>query len=387
MSKKNVPDGHPGDFSFLTNPQSPVPNPPQTPDSESLLRANLEHEPTAAKATPDPAVETVRDEQPVLSERPVEPQVANRDSESVTTKPVTKVASKVESPASSSETAAANEATLSNGTRGRPSSGLLGYAIAVTLLLLFCLVTGRLTFRANHTLESLPDLRPLGPNEFLRVPDGTELPTGHLLKPGESKRFGDVVITPVRITREPLQFEGFLNKTVEESLTTSPVLQLWVRFENVSDEYSFPPFDSGLMSHRSPPAGTDQSTIANSFLHVNEAADAEPIRILNFLQSLDSNFLIIGQNSGKVLAPGESMEACFASSTDIQNVKLDESTTLTWRIQFRKGVHVGSGHGVTTLVDVAFTGSDITSPAPVQNARSQHLEVVGMMHPLTLFAP
>lgn len=368
MTKKNVPDGHPGDFSFLTNPQS------QVPDPASLPVPDIEQTPRDSHDVSPPAAKPAGIERPVPNPPSPAPDVTKQNSGAV----IAKVTRQVAPPASDSEIAAPTEAAPPNGTRAKLPAGLLGYAIAVTLLLLFCLLTGRLSFRANHALESLPDLRPLGPNEFLKVPDGTELPTGHLLKPGESKRFGDVVITPLRITREPLRFEGFLNRTAEDTLTTSPVLQLWVRFENLSDEYSFPPFDSGLMSHRSPPAGTDPSTIANSFLQVNEASGTEPIRILNFLQSLDSNFLIIGQNSGKVLAPGESMEACFASSTDIQNVKLDDSTKLTWRIQFRKGVHVDSGHGVTTLVDVAFTGSDITSPAPVQNARSQHPRVFSL---------
>jgi hypothetical protein len=377
MTRKNVPDGHPGDFSFLSNPQS------QVPDPVSLPVPDIEQTPSSAEESRPSTAKPAEIDQPVPKPPSAPPAVAKQNSGSV----IEKTTRTVAPPASDRAIAAASEASLPDGRRRKPPAGLLGYAIAVTLLLLFCLMTGRLTFRANHTLESLPDLRPLGPNEFLKVPDGTELPTGHLLKPGESKRFGDVVITPLRITREPLLFEGFLNRTAEETLTTDPVLQLWVRFENVSVEYAFPPFDSGLMSHRSPPAGTDQSTIANSFLHVNDAG-TEPIRILNFLQSLDSNFVIIGQNSGKILAPGESMEACFASSTDIQNIKLDESTKFTWRIQFRKGVHVESGYGVTTLVDVVFTGSDITSPvpAPVRNARIGHLDVFSLMNPLALFA-
>jgi hypothetical protein len=360
MTKKNVPDGHPGDFSFLTNPQ------PQNPDSESLpvpdiMPTSMDSKDVGPDEASPPVAEPVRIERPAAKPQSAATEFTNRDSRAV----ITNAAKTVATPAGSSESIANEESASLGRSHGRLPTGLLGYAIAVTLLLLFCLLTGRLTFRANHSLESLPDLRPLGPNEFLKVPDGTELPIGHLLKPGESRRFGDLVITPVRITREPLQFEGFLNRTPEQTLTTAPVLQLWVRFENVSDEYSFPPFDSGLMSHRAPPAGTDQSTIANSFLQVTGGSGAEPIRILNFLQSLDSNFLIIGQNSGKVLAPGELMEACFASSTDIQNLTLDESSKLTWRIQFRKGVHWDSGHGVTTLVDVVFTGSDITSPTAV----------------------
>ena len=85
--------------------------------------------------------------------------------------------------------------------------GAAGYAIALTLLLLGMLLTGRMSLFRNHTLESLPDLRPLAPREFRKVPDGAKLPDGHVLRLGESRRFGDVVVTPVRLTKEPLQFQ------------------------------------------------------------------------------------------------------------------------------------------------------------------------------------
>ena len=240
------------------------------------------------------------------------------------------------------------------------SSIVVGYAIAVTMLLAFLLITGRLTLSGNAGLESLPDLRPLAPNEFQRVPDETPVPDGHVLHLGESRRFGDVLVTPIKVTREPLTFKGFLSGASEESLTTQPLLKLWLRFENQSGSYGFPPFDVGLMSHRTPPFSTDESTIANSFLTVSPSAATKGVRILNFFQTVDDTFVITGQESGKVINPNESLETFIVCSDQIESITTTDDSAFTWRIQFRKGVHQSSGNGVTTLVDVSFSGSEIS---------------------------
>lgn len=236
-----------------------------------------------------------------------------------------------------------------------------GYAVALTLLFMALLLSGRLSLFGNPTLESLPDLRPLAPNEFRKVPEEASLPDGHVMLLGESRRFGDVVVTPVRVTSEPLMFQAFDSGAPEDKLTTKPVLRLWLTFENVG-EYAFPPFDAGLMSHRTPPDSKDESTAANSFLTVGIPAGEKPsTRMLNFLQSMENYFVITGHNAGKVINPKESVTTFVASSEDIIHLKTDDGTSFVWRIQFRKGVNVSSGNGVTTLIDVRFSGADLAA--------------------------
>lgn len=240
--------------------------------------------------------------------------------------------------------------------------GVAGYAIALTLLLLGLLFTGRMSLFGNHALESLPDLRPLAPNEFRKVPDGAELPAGHVMRLGESRRFGDVVVTSVRVTREPLQFQGFLSGVIEKKLTTTPVLKLWLTFENVADDYAFPPFDAGLMSNRTPADSKDAATLANTFLTIGiPSGDSDTTRRLNFLHTMDSNFVIVGQESAKILRPGESLTTFVASSDEESDFSAAESTPFVWRVQFRKGVNVSSGHGVTTLIDLKFSGAEVAA--------------------------
>ncbi len=239
--------------------------------------------------------------------------------------------------------------------------GVAGYAIALTLLLLGLLVTERLALSSNHVLESLPDLRPLKPNEFRPVPDGTELPDGHVMRIGESRRFGDVVVTPVRVSTEALKFQSYNSGAPEDKLTTKPVMRLWLTFENVGD-YAFPPFDAGLMSSRTPPDSQDEATMANSFLTVGvPSGEKSSTRVLNFLQKMDNYFVITGQDGGKVLAPNESLTTFVASNEEVNGLKTADGTSFVWRIQFRKGVNTSSGNGVTTLIDVKFSGADLAN--------------------------
>lgn len=230
---------------------------------------------------------------------------------------------------------------------------LPAYAVAVTLLLLGLLLTGRISLSGNHALESLPDIRPLAPNEFRKVPDDVALPAGHVIRLGESRRFGDVVVTPKRIERRPLTFEHFQTGEPRAELTTQDVWLLQLEFRNAAEDYAFPPFDAGLMSHRSPRHGTDETTLANSFLLTSDATGTSH-HVLNFLHSPDSNFVLTGQNSGRVLHPGEALTTFVACQPGAVEPPAAPGTEWTWRVQFRKGVHRASGNGVTTLIDVVF---------------------------------
>lgn len=254
---------------------------------------------------------------------------------------------------------AASQSALSATRLSRqPSAALTGYAVAVTMILLFLFLTGKVQLFGTHPLESLPDIKPLAPNEFKRVPENAELPKDHVLKLGESRRFGDVVVTPVKVTREPLNFQEFRTAAAAPNLVTEPVLCLWLKFQSVADGYAFPPFDADLMSSRFPLHSQEESTQVNSFLRVQNGG--QTARVLNYLQTSDSNFVLTGQNSGALIAPGEELLTFVASEEMLPEIAASSDSEATWRVQFRKGVNVDSGNGVTTLIDVPFTMADIT---------------------------
>lgn len=244
-----------------------------------------------------------------------------------------------------------------------------GYAAALTILFLLLLLTGRISLSGQHPLESLPDIEPLKTGEFKdykREVDGKQvdvtLPPLHDLKLGESRRFGDVVLTPIRVTREVVSAKNPNRPRAEpEAKSSGPVLKLWFELRNVSDDSSFAPWDLALMCHRYPEFSNDPDTRANSWLRTE--GNSTETRVLNFLHNPESEYQLIGQNSGKVLSPGESVESFVACSEDIQHVPTDSVHSFRWRIQIRKGVNRTSGNGVTTLVDVTFKSDEVSGDA------------------------
>lgn len=325
-----------GDFSFLNDAGEPRTT--STPSDETCF--------PEIQSVTSASLPTVASKNPSLGPRP-RPMPEN-------------VASDPEAYAQPRLHSAANPQTMPRMTR----PWLAGYATALTLLLLFLLLTQRIHIRGNHPLESLPDLRPLAPNEFKVVPQDLPLPEGHVLKPAESRRFGDVVVTPLRVTVESLGFEHFDSRQPVPALKTEPVFKLWLHLKNMSSDYAFPPLDAALLAHRSPEYGTDDSTRSNTFLLAFPDPESPPQRILNFLQHPDSNFLLTGQNAGKVLGPGEELITWVASAA--RPAETMAVKAYRWRIQIRKGVHVDSGRGVTTLVDCEFLPGDIETPTAEQ---------------------
>lgn len=342
-AKKRPSNGGEQDFGFLSSDDNAELN----DSGDTGPRAGNFETNTAPRAAPESDVER--------------PPMTNTQQETIDTPVASPVRDRHRPASNASAPGVAEPPALSADLVSRKwFTGIVGYAIALTLIFLGLLFTGRISLFGNHALESLPDLRPLAPNEFRRIPDGAELPDGHVMRLGESRRFGDVVVTPVRLTREPLQFQGFLSGVIEEKLTTEPVLKLWLTFENVADDYAFPPFDSGLMSNRTPADSQDAATLANTFLTIGiPSGDSATTRRLNFLHTMDNNFVIVGQDSGKVLRPGELLTTFVAESDEDVDVRAEASTPFVWRVQFRKGVNLSSGNGVTTLIDIEFSGADI----------------------------
>ena len=230
--------------------------------------------------------------------------------------------------------------------------GLVIYASVMTALCLglaFLVATSR-----ERQLESLPDVVPKmnEDGEIARtlVPIDAELPPGHRLELGESQRFGDLLVTPLRVTREPLTFTHYRGEGTREP--AGEVLKLWVRFENVGDDgKSFTPLDRELLFYRIPGLGPLE---ANNFLAAADGSGAEEI-IPIYDHPTESDWDLTGQELGTVLAPGESWKTFAPSATEIPDLEGE----WVWRLHLRKGV-ASNGWGVTTLVEVEFNADDVT---------------------------
>lgn len=227
------------------------------------------------------------------------------------------------------------------------------YASAVTLVLVYMLI-----FSRTSALESLPDLKPPmnknGDISWQYNPPVNNVAPGHVLSLGQSRRFGNVKVTPVKVTRGPVKFEHYAGQAGAARLPSEPVLKLWVKFENVSRNQTFSPLDPQLLFTRDV-RNLGESIRANGF--VTTEADRKKGKPLFYFFDIPvlSEFRIIGQNLNRELAPGDTVESFVPSEEDALNLKGD----LVWRFQFRKGYHPKSMRGVTTLIDVRFNTKDI----------------------------
>ena len=242
---------------------------------------------------------------------------------------------------------------------------VLGYATAVTVALIYLIVAAR---RPNpHDLESLPDVKPPmkdGRVALTLVPVAAAMPPGHTLKLGVGRRFGNVRVTPLRVSRGPLQFVHFTGDKDKYRPFTDPVLKLWLRFENVSQDQAIAPLDRELLFARVADRTKRGRSLANQFLCQADQKTSAGTQLLVFGEtSRTSEWDFQSQQLGRVLKPGEAMETYIPTdSVGVGHMQGD----LIWRVHFRKGFHRETHRGVTTLVEVPFSSEGIIEePAPM----------------------
>ena len=231
------------------------------------------------------------------------------------------------------------------------------YAIAMTIAVIF-LVYKLLTPNMS-ALESLPDLKPQknkdGTIGYKRVPEAAEMPPGHLLSLGESQRFGNLKVTPVRITKEPIEFVHHLGDTGVSREPGEEVVKLWFEFENVSTDQSIAPFD-GLVFKRDE---RDWENIRSNNFVCRQTEKKEGGKIVLVYELNENDIWILkDQNVRQEIAPGEKLESYIPTSEEGVAQLMNSDEPLTWRVHFRKG-YSPKNYGVTTVIEVAFDSSDI----------------------------
>lgn len=224
------------------------------------------------------------------------------------------------------------------------------YASLLTIYVIYSTL-----FNRTHQLESLPDLKTVQQRKGRAVVPSpkNEVPPGHELKLGQTGRFGEIRVTPLRVTRGPLSFTHFTGDPTRERQGSDPVLKLWLKFENVSNQKTITPIDSTLMYfHR----GTDDAIAYNVIFSRADRYHQKGRFFYHFGRiAADSEWLIVGQNANRALAPHEQYETFVPSEENIDELSGD----LVWRVHIRKGYGPQSGNGVTTLIDVRFHSDQI----------------------------
>lgn len=235
---------------------------------------------------------------------------------------------------------------------------LLTYASLVTLLALY--LAWQLSRQPARSRLDLPDLAPplnkgARVTTLLHVSETQRLPASHVLRLGETRQFGSVEVTPLRVTRGPLRFEYFDKQTPRQREASEEVWRLHVRFRNLSEDLPVTPLDRHLVYAREEDRQQPGRFKANNFLARWERERAtEPVPLFDL--SPDSDWVVVDQNLDLEVPPGGTVES-FLASEPVGPELL--SGPLTWRVHFRKGHNPKSLRGVTTVVEVRFDSGEV----------------------------
>lgn len=239
---------------------------------------------------------------------------------------------------------------------------LVSYASAVTVACVYLMYL----LRTSPSPLDLPDIAPPRTDAkkvtaLLHLPPEKLLPDAYVLKLGESRRYGSLVVTPQRVTRGPVEFV-FDDPTAKQTREPEgPVLKLHLRFENVSTEQEFVPLDKKLVFTKEAVKKTYGVLKANNFVCNVADRARRSAHVLTFELAPEGNWQLKDQNLDRELKPGESMETFIATTPEgIESLAGD----LVWRVHFRKGYNPRSYRGVTNLIEVLFKSSDIVDEAP-----------------------
>ena len=226
------------------------------------------------------------------------------------------------------------------------------YASAVTLALLYFWSRG-----STSTLD-LPDVRPAIKNgQFgLTLIEETPLPNAYRLKLGESKRYGNLLVTPLKVTRGPLEFVHFGDDKQTKPPTASPVLKLWVKFENVSADQTFPVLDERLLYQRLPDRKNVIQDRMNNYVCLQSERKRMGKRVPVYTFPINGDWLLKDQRLDTPLRPQDEWKTYIPSNDeDLSGLQ----GPLCWRVHFRKGYNPQSKWGVTTLIEVEFDSQEI----------------------------
>lgn len=226
------------------------------------------------------------------------------------------------------------------------------YASAITIGFLY------LWWRGSVSTLDLPDLVPAFKNNKvgLSLINETPLPPQYRLKLGETRRYGNIQITPLKVTKGPLEFTYFSNAGQTKPATSEPVLKLWVKFENISSDQTFPALDENLLFQRVHDKENATQDRTNNYVCLQSERKRTGKRIPVYAFPINGEWLLKDQNLNKMIGPKEEWETYIPTNDeDLSSLK----GPLTWRLHFRKGYNPRSFRGVTTLVEVEFDSTDI----------------------------
>lgn len=205
----------------------------------------------------------------------------------------------------------------------------------------------------HSPLETLPDdgIYKNGKQEIISPLE--KLSSREMFRLGQTRQIGSLEITPLAIEHRSVRL-------LPDKFHTDPVLVLHLRIRNVSADQRFYPTDPAYL-YPDPKkklkgvTAFDRTGYTYSFLHSARAVENV---LTPFDLAYSQGFRVEGQEFAP-LDPGAMMETLVISSEDAAT-SIDGE--MVWRIKLRKGV-VADGRGIATVIGVAFSSKDVTTPS------------------------
>lgn len=227
---------------------------------------------------------------------------------------------------------------------------LVSYAFMMTMLAMYLLFGMK-----SDQLESLPDIAPIGEEEFRYIPETANVAPGHRLKLGDAVRFGHIRVEPVRVTMGTASLTHYSGSSpVAPPEAGEQVLKLWLKLTNESSDQKIRPFDRRLVYDRRMSDNFD--LLSDQFVVPADKLGAADPNVPMYDLSPVGEWDLEGQAFPQ-LKPGESVTTFLAAGPD----ELEQLTGQSvWRILMRKGFNNRSGNGVLTLIEVEFDAATAT---------------------------
>lgn len=213
----------------------------------------------------------------------------------------------------------------------------------------------------TSNLESLPDVKPVEKSgKIVRrlVPEKAAMPPGHTLALNKTQRFGNIEVTPLKVTKGDLTLVG--RDYVEDSRKIQregTVLKLWLKFKNVSQDQTIAPLDNELLFFRDPRPDRKAGALANNFVCAAAEKSEQGNLVLIYDHWFEGDYDLREANIGTELKPGEEVTVYIPTEPEGWNAL---HGPLLWRVHFRKG-YSPNNYGVTTLFEVEFDSDAIQS--------------------------
>ncbi len=206
--------------------------------------------------------------------------------------------------------------------------------------------------------ERLPDVEPIKDpksGKVLYKPlTATSLLAKHqTLEIGETKRFGNIEVTPTKVSVGRVEFtnlqggsNGFISQPCD-------VMKLHLTFKNVSKDQSIAPLRSLAFRQI---MNREKVMTSNVFVCPHDKR-GRPILAYQ-LDELTER--VKGLEIDRELKPGESCDLFIPTASIGYQQMLERNKDFVWRVQFRKG-YGPRNFGVTTLIEVKFSKDKVQS--------------------------